>query len=127
MDSLEQLRHEGILDMISQLGTLTDEELESLIQSTVVGVAQMTIWMALLYNPIIWIMGVLFFGIAFSNLYWWCKNNLELRGSWKKLDKSLHWKEKQMDSIISEIANVGLTLLFVVLALGIINYLRENL
>ena len=39
MDSLEELRHEGILDMISQLGTLTDEELESLIQSTVVGIA----------------------------------------------------------------------------------------
>ncbi len=39
MDSLEQLRHEGILDMISQLGTLTDDELESLIQSTVVGIA----------------------------------------------------------------------------------------
>ena len=39
MDSLEQLRHEGILDMISQLGTLTDEELESLIHSTVVGIA----------------------------------------------------------------------------------------
>ena len=32
-----------------------------------------------------------------------------------------------MGMIISEIANVGLTLLFVVLALGIINYLRENL
>ena len=42
MDSLEQLKHEGILDMISQLGTLTDEELEALIHSTVVGIAQMT-------------------------------------------------------------------------------------
>ena len=39
MDNLEQLRHEGILDMISQLGKLTDDELEELIQSTVVGVA----------------------------------------------------------------------------------------
>jgi|TARA_B100000073_G_scaffold319829_1_gene299056 hypothetical protein len=39
MDNLEQLKHEGILDMISQLVTLTDEELESLIQSTVVGIA----------------------------------------------------------------------------------------
>ena len=39
MDNLEQLRHEGILDMISQLATLTDDELEELIQSTVVGVA----------------------------------------------------------------------------------------
>ena len=32
-----------------------------------------------------------------------------------------------MDMIISEIANVGLTLLFVVFALVIINYVRENL
>ena len=39
MDNLEQLRHEGILGMISELGTLTDDELESLIQSTVVGIA----------------------------------------------------------------------------------------
>ena len=41
MDNLEQLRHEGILGMISELSTLTDDELESLIQSTVVGIAQM--------------------------------------------------------------------------------------
>ena len=39
MDNLEQLRHEGILDMISQLSTLTDKELEELVQSTVVGIA----------------------------------------------------------------------------------------
>ena len=39
MTNLEQLKHEGILDMISQLSTLTDDELEELIQSTVVGVA----------------------------------------------------------------------------------------
>ena len=39
MDNLEQLRHEGILDMISQLGTLTDDEVEELVQSTVVGIA----------------------------------------------------------------------------------------
>ena len=31
-----------------------------------------------------------------------------------------------MDMIISEIANVGLTILFVVIALVIVNYLREN-
>ena len=87
----------------------------------------MTIWEALLYNPIVWVMGLLVFGICYSNLHWWCKTNLELKGSWKKLDKSIHWKEKQMDSIIHEIANVGLTLLFVVFALVIINYVRENL
>ena len=39
MDNLEQLRHEGILDMISQLSTLTDDEVEELVQSTVVGIA----------------------------------------------------------------------------------------
>ena len=39
MEKLEQLKHEGVLDMISQLGTLTDDELEALIQSTVVGIA----------------------------------------------------------------------------------------
>jgi len=39
MDSLEQLKHDGIMDMISQLGTLTDDEVEELVQSTVVGIA----------------------------------------------------------------------------------------
>tara|TARA_R100001443_G_scaffold82432_1_gene89386 strand:+ start:742 stop:861 length:120 start_codon:yes stop_codon:yes gene_type:complete len=39
MTNLEQLRHEGILDMISQLSTLTDDEVEELVQSTVVGIA----------------------------------------------------------------------------------------
>ena len=39
MTSLEQLKHEGILDLISQLGELTDDELEELVQSTAVGVA----------------------------------------------------------------------------------------
>ena len=37
MTNLEQLKHEGILDMISQLGELTDDELEELVQSTAVG------------------------------------------------------------------------------------------
>jgi len=39
MTNLEQLKHEGILDLISQLGTLTDDELEELVQSTIVGIA----------------------------------------------------------------------------------------
>ena len=39
IEKIEQLKHEGILDMISQLGTLTDDELEALVQSTVVGIA----------------------------------------------------------------------------------------
>jgi len=32
-----------------------------------------------------------------------------------------------MDSIISEIANVGLTILFVVIAITIMNYLRGDM
>ena len=39
MEKLEQLKHEGILDLISQLGTLTDDELDALVKSTVVGIA----------------------------------------------------------------------------------------
>ena len=34
MDYLEQLKDEGILDLISELGKLTDEELELLVQSS---------------------------------------------------------------------------------------------
>ncbi len=34
MDYLEQLKDEGILDLISELGKLTDEELELLVQAT---------------------------------------------------------------------------------------------
>ena len=30
MEKLEQLKHEGVLDMISQLGTLTDDEVDTL-------------------------------------------------------------------------------------------------
>tara|TARA_B100000287_G_scaffold363820_1_gene357730 strand:+ start:181 stop:309 length:129 start_codon:yes stop_codon:yes gene_type:complete len=33
MDYLEQLKEEGILDLIAQLGELTDEELEALVQA----------------------------------------------------------------------------------------------
>ena len=32
-----------------------------------------------------------------------------------------------MDMVISEIANVGLTLLYVVMLLVVMNYLRENM
>ena len=54
----------------------------------------MTIWQSLMYNPIVWVMGLLFFGIIFSQCYWYCKTNFELKGSWKQLDKSIHWKKK---------------------------------
>ena len=42
MEKLEQLKEEGILDLISELGKLTDEELELLVQankSGMVGIA----------------------------------------------------------------------------------------
>ena len=40
MDKIyEQLKHEGILGMISELGTLTDDELDQLINSTIIGIA----------------------------------------------------------------------------------------
>ena len=42
MTNLEQLKEEGILDLISELGKLTDEELEMLVQaneSRIVGYA----------------------------------------------------------------------------------------
>ena len=34
MEKLEQLKKEGILDLISELGKLTDEELELLVQAS---------------------------------------------------------------------------------------------
>ena len=75
MDSLEQLKKDGIIDLISQLGKLTDEELEVLVQANETGIV----------------------GIA-----------------------------QDMDSIINGIANVGLTLLFVVIAVFVINWLANN-
>ena len=39
MTNLEQLKHEGILNLISELGTLTDDELDQLINSTIIGIA----------------------------------------------------------------------------------------
>ena len=47
----------------------------------------------ILYNPILWIVSLLFVSILFSHLYWYCKRNFELKGSWKNLDKSIHWKD----------------------------------
>ena len=44
----------------------------------------------LLYNPIMWI--IYFYVIAF--FYAWCSNTFRLEGSWKKLDKSIHFKKK---------------------------------
>ena len=37
MEKLEQLKKEGILDLISELGKLTDEELELLVQANLSG------------------------------------------------------------------------------------------
>ena len=39
MDNLEQLKLEGMLNLISELGTLTYEELDQLINSTIIGIA----------------------------------------------------------------------------------------
>ena len=38
MTNLEQLKEEGILDLISELGKLTDEELEMLVQANESGI-----------------------------------------------------------------------------------------
>tara|TARA_B100000131_G_scaffold143346_1_gene139431 strand:- start:295 stop:456 length:162 start_codon:yes stop_codon:yes gene_type:complete len=38
VDNLEQLKEEGILDLISELGKLTDEELEMLVQANKTGI-----------------------------------------------------------------------------------------
>ena len=37
MEKLEQLKKEGILDLIFELGKLTDEELEALVQANKTG------------------------------------------------------------------------------------------
>ena len=46
----------------------------------------------ILYNPVVWIALLLFGGCFLSWLYWYCKTNFELKGSWKHLDKSIHWR-----------------------------------
>ena len=38
MNKLEQLKEQGILDLISELGKLTDEELEALVQANETGI-----------------------------------------------------------------------------------------
>ena len=38
MDNLEQLKKDGILDLISELGKLTDEELEIMVQANKTGI-----------------------------------------------------------------------------------------
>ena len=38
MEKLEQLKKEGILDLISELGKLTDEELEAMVKANETGV-----------------------------------------------------------------------------------------
>jgi len=50
----------------------------------------------LIYNPIMWILFFILGGSFLSWLYWYCKNTFELKGSWKKLDKSMHFKEKKI-------------------------------
>ena len=49
----------------------------------------------LLYNPFMWAVSILFIGCFFSWFFWWLKNTFKFKGSWKKLDKSIHFKEKK--------------------------------
>ena len=52
-----------------------------------------SIWLELLiYNPIMWVMYIILGGSFLSWLYWYCKTNFKLKGSWKHLDKSIHWR-----------------------------------
>ncbi len=48
----------------------------------------------ILYNPIVWIFLFWVGIIIFSYVYWYCKHHFYFEGSWKKLDKSINWKEK---------------------------------
>ena len=48
----------------------------------------------LLYNPVVWVTLFIFGSCFLSWLYWYCKRNFELKGSWKELDKSIHWRRK---------------------------------
>ena len=47
----------------------------------------------LLYNPIVWRFIFWVVVTLFSYGYWYCKTNFRLEGSWKKLDKSIHFKK----------------------------------
>ena len=55
----------------------------------------MTLWEAILYNPFTWILILLFVLIFWSWFLWWFRNTFRFEGSWKKLDKSIHWKDKK--------------------------------
>jgi len=48
----------------------------------------------LLYNPFVWILVLILGGSFLSWFIWYCKTNFQLRGSWKNLDKSIHWRNK---------------------------------
>ena len=45
--------------------------------------------MLLIYNPILWIVYFYLFFLVWG----WFKANVELQGSWKNLDKSIHWRK----------------------------------
>ena len=49
----------------------------------------------IIYNPITWILIFWILIILFSYVYWYCKNTFKLEGSWKKLDKSINFREKK--------------------------------
>ena len=47
----------------------------------------------LLYNPIMWIVYFWVLTLLWSYAYWYCKKHLYFEGSWKNLDKSIHWRD----------------------------------
>ena len=59
----------------------------------------MSDWRLILYivmmNPFTWMLIVLFVGIFISWFLWWYRNTFRFEGSWKKFDKSIHFKEKK--------------------------------
>jgi len=48
----------------------------------------------LFLNPFSLIAGLLLIGSFLSWLYWYCKRTFVLKGSWKNLDKSMHWRDR---------------------------------
>ena len=49
----------------------------------------------IIYNPFTWMLILLLGGCFLSWLIWYCKTTFKLEGSWKKLDKSINFREKK--------------------------------
>ena len=46
------------------------------------------------YNPFTWILILILGGAFLSWFCWWFKNTFRFEGSWSKLDKSIHWRDR---------------------------------